>query len=40
MLAIMGAALVAVFLAGSWFERRAAGPVTATQAVAGADGTA
>lgn len=29
--------LVAVFYAGSWFERRSAGPVTAQQAVAGAE---
>jgi hypothetical protein len=36
MLAIMGAALVAVFVAGSWFERRGRGPVTAEEAVAGA----
>lgn len=38
MLAVLGAALVAVFLAGSWFERSRVGPVTAAQAVAGADG--
>ncbi|MDE2416488.1 MAG: YeeE/YedE family protein [Burkholderiales bacterium] len=36
MLAILAAALVAVFYAGSWFERRSAGPVTAEQAVNGA----
>lgn len=36
MLALMIAALVAVFYAGTWFERRSAGPVTAEQAVAGA----
>ena len=36
MLLILGAALVAVFWAGSWFERRASGPVTADEAVAGA----
>jgi hypothetical protein len=36
MLGILGAALVAVFYAGSWFERRSQGPVTAEQAVAGA----
>ena len=35
-LAILVAALVAVFWAGSWFERRAMGPVTADEAVAGA----
>lgn len=35
MLGILGLALVAVFYAGSWFERRTAGPVTAQQAVAG-----
>lgn len=35
MLGLMGAALVAVFYAGSWFERRNQGPVTAEQAVAG-----
>lgn len=33
---IMALALVGVFYAGSWFERRARGPVTAEQAVAGA----
>ncbi len=37
MLAILGLALVAVFYFGSWFERRAGGPVTAQEAVAGAD---
>lgn len=36
MLAILVAALVAVFWAGSWFERRATGPVSAAEAVAGA----
>jgi hypothetical protein len=36
MLALLGAALVVVFRAGSWFERRSRGPVTAEQAVAGA----
>jgi hypothetical protein len=36
MLGILGASLVAVFYAGSWFERRSQGPVTAEQAVAGA----
>jgi len=35
-LGILVAALVAVFYAGSWFERRSAGPVTSEQAVAGA----
>jgi hypothetical protein len=35
-LAVLAASLVAVFLAGSWFERRGAGPVSAQQAVAGA----
>jgi hypothetical protein len=35
-LAVLGACLVAVFLAGSWFERRGGGPVSAQQAVAGA----
>jgi hypothetical protein len=33
---LMAAALVGVFYAGSWFERRSRGPVTAEQAVAGA----
>jgi len=37
MLGIMAAGLVAVFYAGSWFERRGPGPVTAEQAVAGAE---
>ena len=37
MLGIMAVSLVAVFYAGSWFERRGPGPVTAEQAVAGAD---
>jgi hypothetical protein len=37
LLAILGAALVAVFYFGAWFERRSrTGPVTAEQAVAGA----
>lgn len=36
MLGMMVAGLVAVFYAGSWFERRGPGPVTAEQAVAGA----
>lgn len=36
MLAIMAVFLVAVFYLGSWFERRGPGPVTAEQAVAGA----
>jgi uncharacterized protein len=36
MLVTMGGALVGVFLAGAWFERRGHGPVTAEQAVAGA----
>lgn len=37
MLGILGAALIAVFYAGSWFERRSIdGPVTSDQAVAGA----
>jgi len=35
-LAVLAASLVAVFLAGSWFERRGSGPVSAQQAVAGA----
>jgi len=35
-LAVLVASLVAVFLAGSWFERRGDGPVSAQQAVAGA----
>lgn len=33
----MGVALVGVFYAGSWFERRSQGPVTAQEAVGGAD---
>lgn len=37
MLAIMAVSLVAVFYLGSWFERRGPGPVTAEQAVAGAE---
>lgn len=36
MLALMAVFLVAVFYLGSWFERRGPGPVTAEQAVAGA----
>jgi hypothetical protein len=40
MLAVLACALVAVFYAGSWFERRSAGPVTAAQAVAGAGAAA
>lgn len=36
MLAILGAALVGVFYAGSWFERRGRGPVSAQEAVEGA----
>lgn len=36
LLGIMGVALVAIFYFGSWFERRASGPVTAEQAVVGA----
>lgn len=36
MLSAMGVALVAVFAAGSAFERRSRGPVTAREAVAGA----
>lgn len=32
----LGAALVGVFMAGSWFERRSRGPVTAQEAVEGA----
>lgn len=36
MLVTMGGALVGVFLAGAWFERKGHGPVTAEQAVAGA----
>jgi len=35
-LAVLAACLVAVFLAGSWFERRGGGLVSAQQAVAGA----
>jgi len=35
MLGILAVALIAVFFAGSWFERRSAGPVTSDQAVAG-----
>lgn len=36
LIAVLGAALVGVFMAGSWFERRSRGPVTADEAVAGA----
>jgi uncharacterized protein len=36
MLGILAVSLVAVFYAGSWFERRHGGPVTADQALAGA----
>jgi hypothetical protein len=36
-LAVLAASLVAVFYVGSWFERRGSGPVTAQQAVAGAE---
>lgn len=36
MLALLIAALAAVFYLGAWFERRSAGPVTSEQAVAGA----
>lgn len=39
LLAILLAALVGVFYAGSWFERRGKGPVSADEAVAGADGS-
>ena len=35
--AVLAAALVAVFYFGSWFERRGPGPVSAEQAVAGAE---
>lgn len=37
MLGIMAAGLVGIFYLGSWFERRGPGPVTAEQAVAGAE---
>lgn len=37
MLGIMAACLVGIFYLGSWFERRGPGPVTAEQAVAGAE---
>lgn len=37
MLGIMVACLVGIFYLGSWFERRGPGPVTAEQAVAGAE---
>jgi uncharacterized protein len=40
MLLIMIGALVGVFIAGSWFERRSHGPVTAEEAVAGASSEA
>lgn len=40
LIAILLAALVGVFYAGSWFERRGKGPVSADEAVAGADGSA
>lgn len=40
LIAILLAALVGVFYAGSWFERRGRGPVSADEAVAGADGSA
>lgn len=33
----LGLSLVAVYYAGSWFERRSVGPVTAQQALAGAE---
>ena len=36
-LVVLALALVAIFYAGSWFERRSYGPVTAQQAVAGAE---
>lgn len=36
-IAVLGLALVAIFYIGSWFERRSGGPVTARQAVAGAE---
>ena len=36
-LAALVVMLVAVFFAGSWFERRGPGPVSAEQAVAGAE---
>ncbi len=35
-LAVMALSLIGVFYVGSWFERRSSGPVTAQQAVAGA----
>ena len=37
LLVVLVAFLVAVFYVGSWFERRGPGPVTAEQAVAGAE---
>ena len=40
MIAILAAALVVVFYAGSWFERRGRGPVQAEEAVAGASAQA
>ena len=36
-LAALAATLVAVYFAGSWFERRGPGPVSAEQAVGGAE---
>lgn len=39
MIALLCAALVGVFFAGSWFERRSSGPVNAEQATAGASDT-
>ncbi|HEX5786244.1 MAG TPA: DUF6691 family protein [Burkholderiaceae bacterium] len=36
LIAGLGAALVGVFMAGTWFERRSRGPVTAQEAVDGA----
>lgn len=39
LIATLLAALVGVFYAGSWFERRGKGPVSADEAVAGADGS-
>ena len=39
-IAIMVGALIGVFLAGSWFERRGRGPVTAQEAVAGSSADA
>jgi hypothetical protein len=37
MLAILAAALVAIYYLGGWFERRGSGPVNAEQALAGAE---